>query len=134
MLGVLALSGAILLIGNAFKSNIVFFPSPTDISEGKVPTNTTLRVGGLVETGSVTRGEDGLTVSFLVTDTVKSVPVIYKGILPDLFREGQGVVVQGRLEGETFRAEQVLAKHDENYMPPEAAAALERAAKTLKTE
>lgn len=134
MLAVLALSGATLLILNAFQSNIVFFLSPTEIAEGKAPANATFRVGGLVEAGSVIRGDDGLSVSFKITDTIKSVLVHYKGILPDLFREGQGVVVQGKLQGQDFHAEQVLAKHDEKYMPPEAAAALEQAAKTLKAD
>ena len=132
MLAVIALSGATLLILNAFQSNIVFFMSPSDVHANKAPKAATFRLGGMVEVGSVKRKEDGLTVSFKVTDTLKSVPVHYKGILPDLFREGQGVVVQGKLEGQDFRADEVLAKHDENYMPVEAAAALEQAAKTLK--
>lgn len=134
MLGVLALSGATLLILNVFQSNIVFFMSPSDVHAKKAPINAIFRLGGMVETGSVKRGSDGLTVSFRVTDTLKSVIVHYKGILPDLFREGQGVVVQGKLSGSDFQAEQVLAKHDEKYMPPEAAAALEQAAKTLIAE
>jgi cytochrome c-type biogenesis protein CcmE len=132
MLGVIALSGATLLILNVFQSNIVFFMSPSDVYAKKAPINATFRLGGMVETGSVSRGSDGLTVSFKVTDTLQSIVVHYKGILPDLFREGQGVVVQGKLAGTDFQADQVLAKHDENYMPPEAKAALDQAMKTLK--
>lgn len=133
-LAVLALSGATLLVLNAFQSNIVFFFSPSEISQGKAPANTTFRAGGLVEQGSVKRSADGLNVEFLITDLVQNLPVSYTGILPDLFREGQGVVVQGKLVNGHFQAEQVLAKHDENYMPPEAAAALEQAARSLKPE
>ncbi|MGD9000189.1 MAG: cytochrome c maturation protein CcmE [Granulosicoccaceae bacterium] len=133
-LAILALCGATLLVLNAFQSNIVFFFSPTEVSQGKAPANTTFRIGGLVEQGTVHRSADGLNVEFRITDLVQSLPVAYRGILPDLFREGQGVVAQGKLVNGRFQAEQVLAKHDENYMPPEAAAALEQAAKTLKAE
>lgn len=133
-LAVLALCGATLLVLNAFQSNIVFFFSPSEISQGKAPGDTTFRVGGLVEQGSVKRSADGLTIEFRITDLAQSLQVAYTGILPDLFREGQGVVAQGKLVNGHFQAEQVLAKHDENYMPPEAAAALKQAATTLKTE
>ncbi len=119
--------GAAGLVLNAFQSNLVFFYSPTQVAAQEAPVAKTFRLGGLVEVGSVKR--DGLNVSFVVTDTVKSTPVRYQGILPDLFKEGKGVVAQGQLKGGIFEAREVLAKHDENYMPPEAAAALERAAK-----
>jgi cytochrome c-type biogenesis protein CcmE len=114
------------LVVNAFRSNLVFFFTPSQIAADEAPRNRAFRIGGLVENGSVHR--DGTTVNFMVTDTAKSVPVAYVGILPDLFREGKGVVAQGRLEADgVFHASEVLAKHDENYMPPEAAEALKRA-------
>jgi len=123
--GVVGLTVAALFVLNAFRSNLVFFYSPTEVLEGKVATNKTIRIGGLVEKGSVQRSRDGLKVDFVVTDLNKKLPVHYEGILPDLFREGQGVVAQGRLQaGNTFTASEVLAKHDEKYMPPEAAQAL----------
>ena len=129
---VAGLSVATLLVLNAFSSNIVFFFTPTQIANGEAPVNQTFRLGGMVKTNSVTRSDDGLQVKFVVTDTLKDIPVSYTGILPDLFREGQGVVTQGKLhDNGDFTAEQVLAKHDEKYMPPEAAAALEAAGKTL---
>ena len=112
----------------AFRSNLVFFYTPTDVLAGQVPQGQAFRIGGMVLEGSVGREEDGLTVRFEVTDTLESVPVQYTGILPDLFQEGKGVVAQGRMNAQAiFIADQVLAKHDENYMPPEAAEALERA-------
>lgn len=123
--GVVALSAAMLFVLNAFRSNIVFFFSPTEVIEGKVPVDKTVRIGGLVENGSVKKSPDGLKVEFVVTDLKNRIPVYYEGILPDLFREGQGVVAQGRLEGGRFLAREVLAKHDEKYMPPEAAKALQ---------
>lgn len=123
--GVVALSAAMLFVLNAFRSNIVFFFSPTEVIEGKVPVDKTFRIGGLVENGSVKKSPDGLKVEFVVTDLKNRIPVYYEGILPDLFREGQGVVAQGRLEGGRFLAREVLAKHDEKYMPPEAAKALQ---------
>jgi cytochrome c-type biogenesis protein CcmE len=126
--GLLALGLAALLVLNALRSNLVFFFSPSQVASSTAPLNAAFRIGGLVETGSVQRGGDGLTVRFVVTDLAQRVPVSYRGLLPDLFREGKGVVVAGRLLGDgTFEATQVLAKHDENYMPPEAAAALEQA-------
>ena len=125
--GVLCIVGvAAALVLNAFQSNLVFFYSPSQIVSKEAPTGRTFRLGGLVEAGSVKR--DGVSVSFVVTDTARSVPVRYKGILPDLFKEGKGVVAQGQLKDGTFEAREVLAKHDENYMPPEAAEALKRAA------
>jgi cytochrome c-type biogenesis protein CcmE len=131
-LAVLAVAAALVL--NAFQSNLVFFFSPSQIAAGEAPKDRAFRVGGMVQAGSVKRLGDGLTVEFVVTDTAKSVAVSYKGILPDLFREGKGVVAQGRLGPDgIFRASEVLAKHDENYMPPEAAHALEQAAKAQKT-
>ncbi len=124
--GVLSVVGvAAALVLSAFQSNLVFFYSPSQIAAKEAPTGRTFRVGGLVEAGSVKR--DGVVVSFVVTDTIKSVPVRYTGILPDLFKEGKGVVAQGQLQGGSFEAREVLAKHDENYMPPEAAEALKRA-------
>jgi cytochrome c-type biogenesis protein CcmE len=125
VVGVAGLSVAALFILNAFRSNLVYFYSPTEVFEGKAPRDQQFRIGGLVEQGSVRKSADGLKVEFVVTDLNKTVPVRYEGILPDLFREGQGVVTMGRLDGDgRFRAREVLAKHDENYMPPEAAAAL----------
>ncbi|MDP3083552.1 MAG: cytochrome c maturation protein CcmE [Rubrivivax sp.] len=128
-LGVLAAVGvAVALVLNAFNSNLVFFYTPTQIAANEAPQGRTFRVGGLVEAGSVAR--DGLTVRFTVTDTAKTVPVRYEGVLPDLFKEGKGVVAQGQLGADgVFAAREVLAKHDENYMPPEAADALQRAEK-----
>ena len=124
--GVLLAVGAIVaLVLNAFQSNLVFFYSPTQVAANEAPAARSFRVGGLVEAGSVRR--DGVQVRFVVTDTAKTVPVRYEGILPDLFKEGKGVVVQGRFDGGVFVASEVLAKHDENYMPPEAADALARA-------
>jgi len=125
-LGGLAAVGAITsLVLNAFESNLVFFYSPTQVVAQEAPKQRIFRIGGLVEEGSVKR--DGVQVSFVITDTAKAVPVRYQGILPDLFKEGKGVVAQGKMQGEVFLAREVLAKHDENYMPPEAAEALEKA-------
>ncbi len=129
----LALAGGVLvavaaiaaLVMNAFQSNMVFFFSPTQVLANEAPANRTFRIGGMVQTGSVKR--DGLVVNFVVTDTAKTVPVRYQGILPDLFQEGKGVVAQGQLADGVFVAREVLAKHDENYMPPEAADAIKRA-------
>lgn len=133
MLAGIVLGGAglaVALVLNAFNSNLVFFYSPSDVIAQQAPKDRTFRIGGLVEPGSVKRQADGVTVRFAVTDTAQVVPVEYRGILPDLFKEGKGVVAQGKLEGDgIFRAQEVLAKHDENYMPPEAADAVERAHK-----
>jgi len=125
---VLAVGAATTLVLRAFESNLVFFYSPTQVAAREAPTARAFRVGGLVQQGSVQRASSGLTVNFVVTDGAHQVPVRYAGMLPDLFREGKGVVAQGRLDGSGwFVAQQVLAKHDENYMPPEAAAALQAA-------
>jgi len=128
VLGGLALLGvATALVLSAFQDNLVFFYGPSDLAEKHVPDGRNVRIGGLVENGSVKREADGLTLDFKVTDGNTAVPVTYKGDVPDLFREGQGVVVEGKLQQGTFRASSVLAKHDENYMPPEAAHALSKA-------
>ena len=124
--GVAVVGAATALVLNAFQSNLVFFYTPTQIAAKEAPGGRTFRLGGLVVEGSVKR--DGVNVSFEVTDTAKSVPVQFSGILPDLFKEGKGVVAQGQLENGVFQAKEVLAKHDENYMPPEAAQALKNAA------
>lgn len=125
ILGALAgLAVAVALVLVALRETIVFFHTPSDIEAKRIPAGKRIRLGGLVEKGSVKRGE-GVDVQFAVTDTAKSIKVSYRGVLPDLFREGQGVVTEGRLEpGGLFRADSVLAKHDENYMPPEVAKAL----------
>jgi cytochrome c-type biogenesis protein CcmE len=127
-IGLALLGLAAMLILNAFQSNMVFFYTPTQVDKGEVPKGTGFRIGGLVLQDSLKREDDGLTVRFAITDTAKTVPVVYKGILPDLFKEGKGVVAQGvvGVDG-VFVASEVLAKHDENYMPPEAAEALKRA-------
>ena len=126
--GLAGLGVAAALVLNAFQSNIVFFFTPSQVAAHEAPRGRAFRIGGLVEAGSVTREGDALTVRFRVTDTARTIPVVFTGILPDLFREGKGVVAQGQLEPDgTFRASEVLAKHDENYMPPEAAEALKKA-------
>ena len=126
--GVVLLAAATALVLSAFQSNLVFFFSPTDIAEHRAPAGRAFRIGGMVVEHSLTRAPDGLTVRFGVTDTMKTIPVVYTGILPDLFKEGKGVVAQGTIGADgVFRATEVLAKHDENYMPPEAAAALDQA-------
>ena len=127
-LGVLLLCGAAYFVLNAFQSNLVFFFTPTQVAAGEAPKDGHFRVGGLVKVGSIQR--DGMAVAFVVTDTHQEVPVRYVGLLPDLFKEGKGVVAQGRLDaGRLFVASEVLAKHDENYMPPEVQHALDEAAK-----
>lgn len=116
------------LILTAFEKNLLYFYSPTQIVNGEAPTARSFRIGGLVQAGTVKRNNDNLKVSFVLTDTVNQIEVSYDGILPDLFREGQGIVANGKLEGgKLFKADEVLAKHDENYMPPEVAQALEEA-------
>ena len=132
ILGIVASVGvAAALVLNAFQSNLVFFYSPTQVAAKEAPTGRTFRLGGLVKDGSVKR--DGVVVRFDVTDTVQTIPVRYQGILPDLFKEGKGVVAQGQVGPDgIFVAREVLAKHDENYMPPEAADALKRAAEVNK--
>ncbi|MDO8906710.1 cytochrome c maturation protein CcmE [Hydrogenophaga sp.] len=128
LVGLLTVGAASALVLNAFRSNLVFFFSPTQVMANEAPRERSFRVGGLVEEGSVQRDPQSLTVHFRVTDTAQAIPVSYTGLLPDLFQEGKGVVAQGKLGADgLFRADQVLAKHDENYMAPEAAEALERA-------
>lgn len=118
--GVAIVGVAAILVFNAFEENLVFFFSPSQVTANEAPTGRAFRIGGFVEEGSVKRQEDGVTVNFKVTDTAHTIPVSYKGSLPDLFKEGKGVVAQGKLQNGVFVADQVLAKHDENYMPPEA--------------
>ena len=132
--GLAILGGAVALILSAFQENLVFFHTPTEVAAGKAPSGRTFRIGGLVEGGSIKRAADGITVNFVVTDTAKSIPVSYKGPLPDLFKEGKGAVVQGKLGPDgVFVASEVLAKHDENYMPPEAQHAVDQAHNAAKT-
>ncbi len=131
--GVTALGVASVLVLNAFQSNLVFFFSPTQVMAKEAPIGKSFRIGGLVEEGSIQREADSIKVRFAVTDTAVSIPVVYTGILPDLFKEGKGVVAQGKIAANgIFEADEVLAKHDENYMPPEAADALEQAGKMQK--
>ncbi len=126
--GLLLLGLGAWLVLSAFQKNLVFFFTPSQVLSGEAPNGRSFRIGGMVEVGSLQRQSDGVSVNFVVTDTVKKVPVQYKGILPDLFKEGKGVVTQGRLQADgRFMAEEVLAKHDENYMPPEAAYAVKQA-------
>jgi cytochrome c-type biogenesis protein CcmE len=126
--GIAAVAIAATLVLNAFRSNLVFFYTPSQVAGGEVPKGTSFRIGGLVEQGSLKRANNSLDAHFIVTDTAKRIEVVYSGILPDLFKEGKGVVAQGKLEADgLFHADQVLAKHDENYMPPEAAEALKKA-------
>jgi len=132
--GLAALAIASVFVLQALDSNIAFFVTPTEVAAGKAPQGKAFRIGGMVKEGSLRR--DNLTVHFIVTDTAKEVPVAYTGILPDLFKEGKGAVAQGKLGADgVFTASEVLAKHDENYMPPEAQHAVDQAqnaAKTLK--
>lgn len=128
LIGLASLSIAAYLAASAFRNNLIFFFSPTQVAAKEAPVNRTFRVGGLVQEGTLKRDQDGLTVRFTVTDTAASIPVVYKGILPDLFKEGRGCVAQGRVGSDgVFYAESVLAKHDENYMPPEAGEAIDKA-------
>ena len=132
--GLATLGVASWLVLSAFQENLVFFYSPSQVANNEAPRGKAFRIGGLVQEGSVKRQADGVTVMFNVTDTAKVIPVAYKGILPDLFKEGKGVVAQGKLGADgVFTAHEVLAKHDENYMPPEAAHAVEQAHKAEKT-
>ncbi len=135
--GVLMLGAGVAtaLVLNAFSENLVYFYSPSEVAQGEAPPERKFRIGGLVADGSVDQSSESLEVRFAVTDNAEVVPVVYEGVLPDLFREGQGIVADGRLNGDgTFVAERVLAKHDENYMPPEAAEALERTAETAQPD
>lgn len=128
VVGLAGLALATTLALSAFRQNLVFFFSPTQVAAKEAPVDRTFRIGGLVQDGTLKREPDGLTVRFIVTDTAASVPVVYKGILPDLFKEGRGCVAQGKIGSDgVFHAEQVLAKHDENYMPPEAGEAIDKA-------
>ncbi len=122
---VVAVAAAAALVLNAFQSNLVFFYSPSQVAAHEAPQGHTFRIGGMVRQGTLKR--DGIRADFIVTDTAREIPVRYEGILPDLFKEGKGVVAQGQLKDGIFVAREVLAKHDENYMPPEAADALKRA-------
>ena len=131
--GLVALGAATALVLSAMRENLVFFFTPSQVAANEAPQGRTFRIGGMVEKGSVQRS--GVEVKFLVTDTAKTIPVVYSGALPDLFREGKGVVAQGQLGADgVFRAREVLAKHDENYMPPDAAHAVEKAQKTLQAK
>lgn len=124
--GLVILGGAVGLTLSALNDNIVFFYGPTELTEMHVTPNQSIRVGGLVEEGSVEHQGDGKTIHFIITDGKNTIPVVYTGLLPDLFREGQGVVAQGRMAGGEFQATEILAKHDEKYMPPEVADALKK--------
>ena len=127
-IGLAGLGLAAFLVLSAFQNNLVFFFSPTQVAAKEAPVDRAFRIGGLVQEGTVRRDPDGLTVRFTVTDTAASIPVVYKGILPDLFKEGKGCVAQGKIGADgVFQADQVLAKHDENYMPPEAGEAIDKA-------
>jgi len=133
-LGVVALGIVTALVLKAFNQNLVFFFTPSQVAANEAPQGRTFRIGGLVENGSLKRQPDGVSVAFVVTDTAKSMTVIYKGSLPDLFKEGKGVVAQGQLGPDgVFHASEVLAKHDENYMPPEAKEAVEKAHQAART-
>ena len=130
IVALVALSTAVGLVMYALQSNVSLYFTPSQVFNNEAPQGRSFRVGGLVQVGSIKRQSDGLTVHFDVTDTAKSVTVVYKGFLPDLFKEGKGVVVHGKLGTDNvFRADEVLAKHDENYMAPEATYAIEQAAK-----
>ena len=130
-LAALALTASLIL--SALKTNVAFFLSPTEVAAKQAPQGKTIRVGGLVENGSFKREGDGLTMKFEITDTANRVPVVYKGITPDLFKEGRGCVAEGHVGSDgVFYADRIMAKHDENYMPPEAGAAIDKA-KASKT-
>ncbi len=132
--GVAALAVAVTLVLNAFQSNLVFFFTPSQIVSGEAPKGKAFRLGGMVEEGSLKREANSTSMTFRVTDTAKTITVSYTGILPDLFKEGRGIVAQGLVtEDGRFKASEVLAKHDENYMPPEAAEALKKAGKPVGT-
>ena len=130
--GLIICGAAAALVFNAFEENLVFFFSPSQVAAHDAPEGRAFRIGGFVQEGSVQRQKDGVTVRFEVTDTAHTVPVTYKGSLPDLFKEGKGVVAQGKLQNGVFVADQVLAKHDENYMPPEAEKAVQDAHKKAR--
>ncbi|MCL2309341.1 MAG: cytochrome c maturation protein CcmE [Proteobacteria bacterium] len=135
IIGLVFVAAIVALVLNAFGTSITYFYSPTEVMQDKVPHGRAFRIGGMVEGGSVVRDSGGLTVHFKVTDTAETVPVVYTGILPDLFSENKGVIAQGKLdEHGVFQATQVLAKHDENYVAPEVAAAMDAAQKARATE
>lgn len=126
--GMVCLAVAAVLVLNAFRSNLVFFHTPTEVAQHKVPVGEYFRIGGLVQEDSLHHADDGVTIRFVITDTAQGIPVVYRGILPDLFEEGEGVVAEGRVSADgVFHADQVLAKHDANYMPPGAAQAVQEA-------
>ena len=134
LLFMIGLGTAAALTLTAFRDNLVFFYSPTEIVEKNAPAGRNMRIGGLVETGSVERAQGSTQVRFKVTDLQSAITVVYNGVLPDLFREGQGVVAQGQLGADgLFHAREVLAKHDENYMPPEVADALKKSGRWQET-
>jgi cytochrome c-type biogenesis protein CcmE len=135
MAGLATLAIAAALVLNAFRSNLVFFFTPAQVQAQEAPQGRPFRIGGLVEAGSLRREPSSLTVRFRVTDTAQTIPVAYTGLLPDLFKEGKGVVAQGILGSDgVFRATEVLAKHDENYMPPLAKAAVDQARQAMATD
>jgi cytochrome c-type biogenesis protein CcmE len=128
------LAGATALVLNAFSDNLMLFHTPSEVADGKVPKDRAFKLGGMVVVGSFAREADGITTHFVITDTAKSVPVMFKGALPDLFKEGKGAVAEGKLDHQgVFIATDILAKHDENYMPPAAKDAIDRAHSTAKT-
>ena len=127
--GLAGLAVAATLVLNALNSNLALYISPTDVLAGNAPKDQTFRLGGMVVEESLEREDDGLTVHFKVTDSANTIPVVFTGILPDLFEEGQGVVAQGKMKGNVFAATEVLAKHDENYMPPQVADMMEEGEK-----
>ncbi|MEN9865274.1 MAG: cytochrome c maturation protein CcmE [Pseudomonadota bacterium] len=128
LFGIAILSAGVWMVLRAFNENMNLFVTPSEVAAGKAPAGRNFRLGGMVQAGSLQRQADGVTVSFVITDMAQKVPVSYKGILPDLFKEGKGVIAQGKMDGAgRFLAQEVLAKHDENYMPPEAAYAMKKA-------
>lgn len=135
VVGLVGLGVAALLVTNAFKNNLVFFFSPSQVAAKEAPVGKNFRIGGLVEKGSIKRDADGLTTKFSVTDTAMAIPVVYKGILPDLFKEGRGCVAQGHVGNDgVFYADTVLAKHDENYRAPEVTQSLDKAKATKEAK
>lgn len=133
--GIALVGAAVGLVLYGLKDNVSLYFTPTQVVNKEVPVGRTFRIGGLVEEGSIKRVTDDLAISFKITDTKNSFPVVYKGILPDLFKEGKGVVAQGKIEADgVMHADEVLAKHDENYMPPEAADAMKKAQEAKSAE
>ncbi|MDJ0949242.1 MAG: cytochrome c maturation protein CcmE [Alphaproteobacteria bacterium] len=135
LFALVGLGAATALVLTALEENIVFFHSPTDVAEKDLPAGRTIRVGGLVVEQSIQKQADGVTVAFQITDMAHTLPIVYTGILPDLFREGQGIVAEGELRADgVFAAREVLAKHDETYMPPEVADALKKSGHWKETD